>query len=163
MTQLGAVQIAGDGTHPVPQGSYVCKSRHLPGLHSNVQPDNETKLKKWRKLVAKAGAAIRPADRGPLVGDLFIFATHTIARPATVPLRERAWPLKKSPGHGDVDKLSRALLDGLADGGVYLNDAQVCGIHITKRYPDSPPSPFVDPRDHLDRPGVVIRIYPMGG
>jgi hypothetical protein len=68
-----------------------------------------------------------------------------------------------SPGHGDADKLGRAILDGLKDGDLYGNDAQVCGITSWKRYPDSPSVPWIDPRDHLDRPGVVIRIHTIGG
>lgn len=151
-----AVQVFGD---PKPQGSMTCKGRHLPGTFQNLQPDNESDLKRWRARVEKAGRALPVAG---LVGPLRVVATHTIARPRTVPLKVRAWPMLVSPGHGDVDKLGRALLDGLAESGVFGNDAQVCGLTVWKRYPDSPSVPWIDRADHLDRPGVVIRIYPIG-
>jgi hypothetical protein len=151
-----AVMVYGDAA---PQGSMTCKAKHV--TKPNLQPANETELKRWRALVGKAGRALPVSG---LVGPLYVVATHTIARPRTVPLRVRAWPMVTgSKGHGDVDKFGRALLDGLAEEGVYGNDAQVCGLHVWKRYPDSPSCPWIDARDHLDRPGVVIRIYPIGG
>lgn len=153
LTRPHAVQVYGD---PKPQGSMTCKAKHV--TKPNVQPDNEQALKRWRSLVDKAGRALPIAG---VTGPVFVIATHTIARPATVPLSARAWPCLKSPGHGDVDKLGRALLDGLTQSGVFRDDAQVCGLHVWKRYPDSPAVPWIDPRDHLDRPGVVIRLLPI--
>lgn len=150
-----AVKIHGD---PVTQGSMTCKGRHLPGTHQNLQPDNETELKHWRALVEKAGRALPVTG---LVGPLRVQAVHTIERPRTIPLRVRAWPMVI--GSGDVDKFGRALLDGLAECGVFGNDAQVCHLNVAKRYPDSPSVPWINRADHLDRPGVVIRIYPIGG
>lgn len=152
-----AVQVRGDGTDPVTQGSMTCKGRHLPGTFQNLQPDNEAELKRWRRQVKKAGEALPVTG---LVGPLYVVATHTVARPASVPLRLRAWPMVV--GSGDVDKFGRALLDALAESRVFGNDAQVCGLNAWKRYPDSPSVPWIDRRDHLDRPGVVIRIYPIG-
>jgi Holliday junction resolvase RusA-like endonuclease len=146
-----AVQVFGD---PAPQGSMTCKARHV--TKPNLQPSNEKELKAWRSRVEKAGRALPVTG---LVGPLRVVATHTIARPRTVPLRVRAWPMVVS---ADVDKLARALLDGLASSGVFGNDAQVCGLTVWKRYPDSPSVPWIDRADHLDRPGVVIRIYPIG-
>lgn len=146
-----AVKVYGD---PAPQGSMTCKARHV--TKPNLQPSNEPDLKRWRGIVAKAGRALPVTG---LVGPLYVTATHTIARPRTIPLRVRAWPMTVSPGHGDADKLARSLLDALATAGVYGNDAQVCGVTSWKRYPDSPAVPWIDPRDHLDRPGVVIRIH----
>jgi Holliday junction resolvase RusA-like endonuclease len=35
----------------------------------------------------------------------------------------------------DIDKLTRAILDGLTDGGLLADDARVVELHITKRYP----------------------------
>lgn len=149
MTEWG-VQIYGD---PAPQGSMTCKAKHV--TKPNVQPNNETELNRWRALVEKAGRALPVTG---LVGPLRVQATHTIARPRTVPLRVRAWPMVTgSKGHGDVDKFGRALLDGLAIAGLFGNDAQVCNLNVWKCYPDTPGCP-----DRLDRPGVVIRIYPIG-
>jgi Holliday junction resolvase RusA-like endonuclease len=148
-----SVQVYGD---PSPKGSMTCKAKHV--TKPNLQPANEVDLKKWQAIVAKAGRALPVSG---LVGPLRVVAVHTIARPRTIPLRVRAWPMTVSPGHGDVDKYGRALLDGLEQSGVFGNDAQVCGLSVWKRYPDSPSVQWIDPADHLDRPGVVIRIYPI--
>jgi Holliday junction resolvase RusA-like endonuclease len=149
-----SVQVYGD---PAPQGSMTCKAKHV--TKPNLQPSNEPELNRWRALVEKAGRALPVTG---LVGPVRVVATHTIARPRTVPLRVRAWPMVTgSKGHGDVDKFGRALLDGLATAGVFGNDAQVCGLTVWKRYPDSPSVPWIDRRDHLDRPGVVIHVYPI--
>lgn len=55
------------------------------------------------------------------------------------------WP--KEHGTGDLDKLTRATLDGM-EGKVYLNDAQVVRITTSKRYSD-PSRP----------PGVTITVF----
>lgn len=170
MTRLPRISIHGN---PAPQGSIVCKARHIsydgtrPG-HQNLQPDNEKALKQWRKAVANGGhalikhlAAQVTLPVTPFSGAVLVIATHTLARPRTVPLSARTWPSTKSPGHGDVDKLARALLDGLADAGIYTNDAQVCGLHVWKRYPDTPACEWIDPRDHLTVPGVVWRLHQL--
>lgn len=163
MTRLPRISVHGD---PTPQGSMVCKAKHV--TKPNVQPANERDLKRWRATVTKAGLVFMRDQQArstlpvqPFTGPLLVVATHTIQRPRTVPLAVRAWPITTAPGHGDVDKLARALLDGLADAGVYGNDAQVCGLHVWKRYPDSPPVQWIDPRDHLTRPGVVWRLTPI--
>lgn len=47
------------------------------------------------------------------------------------PKRPRWW----SPGvKPDLDKLCRALLDGMTDGGLITDDARVVGLHAHKRY-----------------------------
>lgn len=170
MTRLPRISVHGD---PTPQGSMVCKARHIsyngqgPG-HQNLQPANERELKRWRAAVCRAGLAylahLQKTSALPVQphgGAVLVIATHTIARPRTVPLSVRAWPTTVSPGHGDVDKLGRALLDGLGAAGVYRNDAQVCGLTVWKRYPDSPSVQWIDVRDHLSRPGVVWRLIPI--
>jgi Holliday junction resolvase RusA-like endonuclease len=144
----------------------VCKAKHV--TKPNVQPSNERDLKRWRATVTKAGLVFMRDQQArstlpvqPFTGPLMVTATHTIQRPRTIPLAVRAWPITTAPGHGDVDKLARALLDGLADAGVYGNDAQVCGLHVWKRYSDSPAVQWIDPCDHLTRPGVVWRLTPI--
>lgn len=164
------IQIHGD---PAPQGSMTCVAKHIAyngrgAGYQNLQPSNAKALKRWRAAVCRAGhiylahihegSALPPQ---PHNGPLLVTATFTLARPATVPLSARQWPHSKSPGHGDVDKLSRALLDGLADAGVYRNDAQIVGLHAWKRYPDSPSVEWIDPRDHLAAPGVIWRLTPL--
>lgn len=137
---------------PTPQGSMTCKAKHV--TRANLQPSNETELKKWRALVAKAGRALPVTG---LVGPLGVEVTLTVARPKTV---TRDWPHQKAnrSGHGgDIDKLARAVLDGLT-GTVFGDDAQVVELTARKCYPNTPGCP-----DRLDQPGAVIRVYPIGG
>ena len=137
---------------PTPQGSMTCKAKHVH--KANLQPSNETDLKPWRALVAKAGRAL-PVTA--LEGPLGVEVTLTVARPKTV---TRDWPSKKANQRGvggDIDKLARAVLDGLTESGVFGDDSQVVELTARKAYPDTPGAV-----DRLDRPGAVIRIYPIG-
>ena len=166
LTRDYAVRIYG---LPATKGSMTCKARHLKGTHQNLQPDNEDALNPWRALVEKAGRALPVTD---LVGPIGVEMTITIARPKshyrtgrnahllkdTAPL----WPCQE--GTGDVDKYGRAVLDSLQKGkpsspgaGTMQTDAQVVELISRKTYPDTPGA-----TDRLDRPGCVIRIYPIG-
>jgi len=146
LTQDLAVRVYGD---PVPQGSMTCVG--FAGRH-NVQPSNKDALKTWRALVKRAGQALPVTG---LAGPLGVEVTFTFARPASVPLRKRAWPAVKK---ADIDKLARAVLDGLTDSQVYGDDSQVVELLARKTYPDSPGA-----LDRLDQPGCIIRLYPIGG
>jgi Holliday junction resolvase RusA-like endonuclease len=121
--------------------------------HHNVQPSNKTELHAWRDIVTLAGRRMRT---GGLAGPVGVMVTFTVPRPATVLLRVRAWPTRKGKGTGDVDKLLRAVLDGLTAARVYGDDAQVCETFARKVYPDTPDVP-----DRLPDPGAVIRIYTL--
>lgn len=145
LTEDLAVRVYGD---PVPQGSMTCVGHG--GFH-NVQPSNKDALKTWRALVQRAGHAL-PVTA--LTGPIGVEVTFTFARPASVPLRKRAWPAVKK---ADIDKLARAVLDGLTDSKVYGDDSQVVELTARKAYPDSPGA-----LDRLDRPGCIIRLYPIG-
>ncbi len=137
---------------PEPQGSMTCKAKHV--AKANLQPTNEPALKLWRALVEKAGRALPVSG---LVGPVGVEVTLTVAKPRTV---TRDWPSKKANQKGvggDVDKLARAVLDALEASGVIENDAQVVELTARKCYPTSPGA-----TDRLDRPGAVIRIYPIG-
>lgn len=148
MTELTkdlAVRVYGE---PVPQGSMTCVG--FGGRH-NVQPSNKKQLHVWRDLVARAGRALPVSG---LVGPIGVEVTFTVERPASVPLKKRAWPAVKK---ADVDKLARAVLDGLTESKVYGDDSQVVELTARKTYPDTPGA-----SDRLDRPGALIRIYPIG-
>lgn len=133
--------------YPVPQGSMTCVGR---GGHHNVQPSNKDALHAWRQRVAAAGRTIPVTG---LTGPLGVEITFTFPRPATIPLTKRAWPAIQKL---DVDKLARAALDGLTDSGLWLDDGLVVELTARKAYPDTPGCP-----DRLDRPGALIRIYPI--
>jgi len=143
-----AVKVYG---RPAPKGSLRVVGR---GPNRNVIEDNPD-TEAWRALVARAGRAWYRAGLldAPIVDPVALFVTVTLERPTTVSQRSRPWPHKRSPGHGDADKLARTILDGLQDAKVYADDAQVVELTIVKAYPDTP-----GVRDRLDRPGAWIRL-----
>lgn len=138
---------------PVPQGSMTCVGRG--GFH-NVQPSNRKELGYWRRKVVEGGQHLLGKVGGTLVGPIGVEVTFTVPRPASVPPAQRPWPFRKGGGTGDVDKLARAVLDGLTDARLIADDAQVVELVARKVYPDTP-----DAIDVLTQPGAVIRIHPI--
>ena len=80
--------------------------------------------------------------------------TFTVPRPSS--RTNDRWPhLKPSrtcPDGGDIDKLTRLLLDAFTDAGVWTDDSRVIAINAVKTYPDAPVP------DSLDSPGATITI-----
>jgi crossover junction endodeoxyribonuclease RusA len=133
---------------PAPKGSL-----RPVGKNRRILKDDNPNTEQWRRHIAAAGRAWRLSE--PLDGPLGLEVTITLARPASIKPSRRPWPHLRSPGHGDIDKLARTILDGLQDAGVFHDDAQVCELVARKGYPDT------DTPDLLDRPGAVITIYPI--
>ena len=110
---------------PVQQGS---KTAFVVGKRAVVTDQNKAKLKPWRAVVAAHADRGVTFDEPVAVGLIFY-----MPRPA----RPR-WnvPAVKP----DIDKLVRALLDGLTDGGLISDDARVVRLTAEERYatPDSP-------------------------
>lgn len=131
---------------PAPKGSMKCVGQR--GRHQLVNDNANTKP--WQARIAEAAKALVSAypDDMPLEGPVHVHVITTLERPKSV---TRPWP--HVVGTGDTDKHYRAVLDGLADGGVLTNDVQVVQLAGGKAYPDSPGD------DQLDRPGALIRIY----
>lgn len=104
---------------PVPQGS---KTAFVVGKRAVVTDANRAKLKPWRATVADY-ADIARTFAGPVsVTLLFILPRPQRPRwdtPAVKP---------------DIDKLARAALDGLTDGGLLEDDARVIDLNVKKRY-----------------------------
>lgn len=104
---------------PVPQGSKQIVRR---GGKSWMIDANAAKLRPWRAKVAAA------ADLGlTFDGPVFVAATFFMPRPQ----RPRWWAPAVKP---DIDKLVRALFDGMTDGGLLRDDARVTRKVIEKRY-----------------------------
>lgn len=134
---------------PAPKGSMKCVGGK--GRHQLI--NNSPAAKAWQDVVAWAGRL----HEGPaLVGPLGVQITVTVERPKSTTVESRPWPHLRTAG--DVDKHARTILDGLEQGGVLTDDAQVCEVHARKVYPDTPGVP-----DALGRPGALIRIYPLEG
>lgn len=165
LTRDYAVRVYGT---PATKGSMKCIGARGKIKHQLVE-QLEKMLTPWRALIVKGGLALPVTD---LVGPIGVEMTVTIARPKSHYrtgryahlLRDDAplWPSQE--GTGDVDKYGRAVLDSLQKGkpsapgaGVMKTDAQVVELISRKTYPDTPGA-----QDRLDRPGAVIRIYPIG-
>jgi len=120
-----AFQVFGD---PVPQGSkraFVVKNRAV------VVDDNKATLKSWRSAVVDAARAELNGD-APELGPVRITLMFFLRRPQ----RPKAGvPIVKP----DVDKLARAVLDGMTDAGVFRDDSQVTTLTARKRYTTETP------------------------
>jgi Holliday junction resolvase RusA-like endonuclease len=160
---LPAVQIPGT---PAPKGSLMLRQlwkggRLVPCRKCGTKMDtgrtilveDNKRTKPWRKQVAAAGGLLREAAGGTIQGPVGIDITFTLTRPDSVTPGRRTWPHVR--GSNDIDKLARCLLDGLQDAQLFADDSQVCELVARKAYPDSP-SP-----DALDKPGAIVRIYPI--
>ena len=120
---------------PVQQGSktaFVVKGRAI------MTDQNAKTLKPWRETVTREAevAALRfPMFDGPLAvtADFYMPRGKTVkrARPCVTP---------------DLDKLARALMDGITDAGVWADDALVVDLHVREFYADERP------------PGVRVQI-----
>ena len=109
---------------PVTQGSTKTINRRT--FH-----DNDATLMPWRTAIAwhvqqeMAAAAITE----PLEGPLALVATFTLAKPPSVP--KSRWAPAVKP---DLDKLCRALGDGIGGSGLICQDAQIVTIQASKVY-----------------------------
>lgn len=129
---------------PAPQGSL----RHV-GRGRLVYTE---RLRAWRWLVAWHGYR---ATSQTLTGPVGIAVAFRLDRPTghyttakRQRLRAKAPPLPTPRRSGDLDKLARAALDGLTDGNVLADDAQVVTLTLTKRYV------------YDERPGALVSIHP---
>lgn len=105
---------------PVPQGS---KTVAKAGKKVWLRDANASRLKPWRAKVAAA------AD----VGQTFdcpveVFAVFYLPKP-----KKLTW-WAPAGRVGDLDKLVRALCDGMTDGGLLSDDSRVVDLHAYKRY-----------------------------
>ena len=120
-----AFQVFGD---PVPQGSkraFVVKNRAV------VVDDNKATLRSWRSQIVDAARAElngEAPDLGAVRVTLMFFLRQPKRPKAPVPITKP-----------DVDKLARAILDGLTDAGVIRDDAQVTTLTARKRYTTEAP------------------------
>lgn len=104
---------------PIPQGS---KKGFVVGKRAVLVDDNKEKLKPWRAKVAAASDIGQTFDC-----PVFVAAVFYLPRPKTV---RRVFPSVKP----DLDKLMRALGDGMTDGGLLVDDSLIVTQWIHKRY-----------------------------
>ena len=108
---------------PVAQGS---KTIAKGGGKVWLRDANAGKLKPWRAQVAEAADVGVSFDCPVAVWLQFM-----------MPLPKR--PKFRRPAvKPDIDKLSRAILDGLTDGGLLADDSRVVELHVFQHYSESP-------------------------
>lgn len=108
---------------PVPQGS---KTVARGGGKSWLRDANGAKLAPWRRRVADAAAEAASVGRS---FDCPVLVVAVFYMPA--PKRPRWWLPAVKP---DLDKLMRALGDGMTDGGLVKDDARITTLALMKRY-----------------------------
>jgi Holliday junction resolvase RusA-like endonuclease len=113
---------------PAPQGS---KRPVRLGKGANARigmVESSDKVKPWRAAV-RAAAMTAFAYGEPFTGPVAVTLNFRLARPAS------AYKRITHPGKfPDLDKLVRSTLDGLKEGGAYLDDGQVTGIAASKEF-----------------------------
>lgn len=143
---------------PVPQGSMVAfmpRGARRPLMHA----DNGAELKRWRKTIAKS-ASVALAGESPAGKEvpLMISATFVLPRVRVVKgetgRKELRWKNSDCVNKPDLDKLVRALLDGMT-GVVFDDDQQVVEIYARKRFGDE----FAEVSD---APRVEVRVVEVG-
>jgi crossover junction endodeoxyribonuclease RusA len=121
---------------PAPQGS----KRHVG---HGIMVESSRAVGPWREAVRAETQRVMTAwTDGGLDGPLRVVADFYLPRPKghygtgknAGKLRESAPPFPA--WRPDLDKLARALLDGLGAGGAWVDDCQVVHLHASKWYAD---------------------------
>ena len=133
--RLGAGVIISVRGMPAPQGS----KRHVGGGRMIEQ---SKAVGPWREAVRAETQRVAEGTGGVFDGPVSVSIRFILPRPKSVPKRI-TWPAKRP----DLDKLARAVLDGLTDGGAWLDDGQVVRMMLVKLY-----------QNDQDYPGCTIRI-----
>jgi crossover junction endodeoxyribonuclease RusA len=112
---------------PAPQGS----KRHVGG---GRMVEQSKAVGPWREAVrAQTQQAMESPDPSGWIerfeGPVSVFINFYLPRPKSLP--KKVTLHAKRP---DLDKLGRAVLDGLTDGGAWLDDSQVNRLMLTKHY-----------------------------
>lgn len=107
---------------PAPQGNHrVNKGGAIYETSTGIGP--------WREAVRAETQRVMGGCM-PLDGPLECRINFRLPRPSSAP-RKVLFPVKR---RDDLDKLTRAVLDGLTDGGAWGDDGQVVTLMCTKRF-----------------------------
>lgn len=112
---------------PVPQGS---AKPFIAGGKARLATKSAP-LMAWRTAIATS-AATAMGDDPVLTGPVVVDAVFLLPRPKSVPRRVQVPAVRP-----DLDKLARALLDGIT-GVVVEDDSRVVDLLVRKRYSDRP-------------------------
>lgn len=120
-----------EGT-PIPKGSM----RHI----GNGRMKDQTNVKPWMKTIRQA-ALLEAGIKGVGLIEVPVSVVVMFHFPRPVAAKNRLYPHKRSVG--DIDKLSRAVLDALqptkTEPGVLADDSLVVDLLAFKRYADDEP------------------------
>jgi Holliday junction resolvase RusA-like endonuclease len=110
---------------PAPQGSKT-SFKHRGGISTveGSSASGRAKLKNWRLSVAECAA--EQAQAGQFVGPTRLVLTLLFERPKSRPKSHHGWHVVIP----DKDKVLRACFDGLKQGGLVRDDAQICDFHV---------------------------------
>jgi crossover junction endodeoxyribonuclease RusA len=133
-----SIRIEVRGT-PAPQGS----KRHVGGGRMIEQ---SKAVGPWREAVRAETQRVME-HFVPFGGPVTVILVFYLPRPRTLP-RKIVLPFKRP----DLDKLIRAVLDGLTDGGLWNDDGQVQTITAQKFYATA-----------ADPPGAIVVAYESEG
>ena len=132
------------GMDPATQGS-------KRSLGNGVMIETNKRLKPWRLLVSDAAlSTAHPITQQPVcISITFRFLRPRSHYTRSGTLTKAAPAYLTSKARGDIDKLSRAVLDALT-GTLLHDDSQVVSLNAQKRY-----------TTHEERPGALITIIPL--
>jgi Holliday junction resolvase RusA-like endonuclease len=116
---------------PAAQGSKNCTCK---GGKAIMFEQNSKYLRPFRKAVKEATAAAVAASGFTALPDmpLALTASFAIERPAST-----KYPLAPA-GSPDLDKMLRAVMDGLSAGGAWADDARIVELHVAEGYAGDP-------------------------
>jgi Holliday junction resolvase RusA-like endonuclease len=142
---------------PKPQGSkraFMTK----PGPDSGKAPkavmtdSDKEPLKAFREAVRGSAVDAKPEGFEPFTGPLTVVLAFALHKPKYAERGPRQWPIKKNAG--DIDKLTRSVLDALTDAAVYGDDGQVVRLVVEKDYPGT------EAAGRQTSPGVRVLVEP---
>ncbi|HST80936.1 MAG TPA: RusA family crossover junction endodeoxyribonuclease [Kineosporiaceae bacterium] len=142
---------------PKPQGSkraFMTK----PGPDSGKTPkavmtdSDKEPLKAFREAVRGSAINAKPEGFEPFTGPLTVVLAFALHKPKYAERGPRQWPIKKTAG--DIDKLTRSVLDALTDAAVFGDDGQVVRLIVDKDYPGTAESGM------QTSPGVRVLVQP---
>lgn len=116
---------------PAPQGS---KRPVRLGNGRIGMVESSRAVSPWREAV-RAETQRAMSGRGPYAGPVWVQVRFAMPRPKS--LKKGITYHAKRP---DLDKLIRAILDGLTAGGAFTDDGQVFDISATKVYANGEPT-----------------------
>jgi len=140
---------------PVPKGNM--RAYTPKGWSRPIITDMTKNVKPWQASIADA-ARQAMAERPPLDGPVVLVVRFFMPRPKSAPKRVRH-PTTKP----DLDKLLRALKDGLTRAGVYRDDSQVVYVVARKEFAAGTSDPWRDagvPRAVVELDQVVGEAVP---